>query len=288
MRLTVKQGDRTVNEYRFTKGPVYMGRHANSQVYLPDKAISRQHAVLFTTQDGEWVLEDLDSANKTYLNDEAIHKATVKTGDRIRISNYTMELSFAEDTQAAKSIDMEDTLTAVSRGPQIIIRKPGAEPSPAIRFPAERASDFMQAMEAICEADSLDKVLLTLLDTCAGQFNAYHVWCALRPEVEGPMTCHAGKVRTGQIIELSDIKLNDKITEALANDQYLLFLFSRTPNQKNGEGISSAMIAPILSMAGCYGVLYIDNTPGNEPYSLADLDYLMMLAMHTAVILKNF
>lgn len=80
MRLVVKQDGRKVNELQFTAGPVYIGRGVNSQVFLPDRAVSRQHAVIFTTQDGKWMVEDLDSANKTYLNDKQIHKVEVKKG----------------------------------------------------------------------------------------------------------------------------------------------------------------------------------------------------------------
>jgi hypothetical protein len=39
---------------------------------------------------------------------------------------------------------------------------------------------------------------------------------------------------------------------------------------------------------GCFGVLYIDNAPGRAPYNLSDLDYLMLLAIHTSTIVENF
>ena len=77
MHLVVKQNNRTVNEFRFANGPVYIGRGANSQVFLPDRAVSRQHAVIFSTQNGKWMVEDLDSANKTYLNEKAVHTAAI-------------------------------------------------------------------------------------------------------------------------------------------------------------------------------------------------------------------
>jgi hypothetical protein len=43
-----------------------------------------------------------------------------------------------------------------------------------------------------------------------------------------------------------------------------------------------------MGAAGCFGVIYIDNDKDQEPYSLSDLDYLMLLAIHTAAILENF
>ena len=54
------------------------------------------------------------------------------------------------------------------------------------------------------------------------------------------------------------------------------------------ERIRSALISSIIRPAGCYGVLYIDNAMIHKHYSLSDLDYLMLVAMHTAAILKKF
>ena len=60
MRLVVKRDGHTVNEFQFDKGPIHIGRHADSQIFLPDRIISRHHAVIFRTQDGKWTVEDLD------------------------------------------------------------------------------------------------------------------------------------------------------------------------------------------------------------------------------------
>ena len=54
------------------------------------------------------------------------------------------------------------------------------------------------------------------------------------------------------------------------------------------DRIRSAMVAAIMRPDGCYGVLYVDNAMIHEHYSLSDLDYLMLIAMHTASILNKF
>ena len=40
MRLIVKKDGQTVNDFRFERGPVYIGRHEHSQVFLPDRVVS--------------------------------------------------------------------------------------------------------------------------------------------------------------------------------------------------------------------------------------------------------
>ena len=291
MRLIVKKDGQTVNDFRFERGPVYIGRHEHSQIFLPDRAVSRQHAAIFATQDGTWVLEDLDSANKTFLNDKAIHKAPIKTGDCIRIGDFEIEVAL--DADAGKPIHLEDTLIPTPResGPasaaparEIIVRKPDVERAPDIQLPAMRVKDFLQATEAICKSNGPEEVLKTLLSIALTQFRAHNSWCALRALPEGPMTVHAGKSRDGGALELSDIKVHKKVSQAIEKQEFLLL--PQFPLQDGKP--CSAMIAPIIDPSGCFGVLYVDNAGEKRYYTLSDLDYLMLLAIHTAAIVENF
>jgi len=293
MRLVVKKDGQTVNEFRFERGPIYIGRHEHSQVFLPDRAVSRQHAAIFAARDGEWILEDLDSANKTFLNGKAIHKFPIKNGDRIGIGNYEIEVNLESDIEASENINLEDTLvpapretSTASAGPsqQIIVRKPEVERAPDINLPAMRVKDFLQATEAICKSNGPEEVVKTLLGIALKQFRARNSWCALRPIPKGPMTTHAGKNRDDGKLEFGEIKLHKKITHAIENQVFLLF-----PRVTSQEGKAySAMIAPIMDPSGCFGVLYLDNAGERQYYTLSDLDYLMLLAIHAATVVENF
>jgi len=285
MRLVVKQAGRVINELRFTKGPIYIGRLTNSQIFLPDRRVSRQHAVIFCTQQQQWMIEDLDSANKTYLNDEIVHKARVKTGDRLKITDFTIEIDLEKDNEPTEQIHLEDTLVGVAHEPQTIIRNLDETDAADMKLPAERIMHFARAAELICEADNLGEMAEVLLGIAAGQFNAFHTFCGLRAAHTGPMSAHAGRCRDGRILKLEAIKLRAKISEAL--EKGLFMLLPNLALQKQ-EKVQSAIIAPIKGSAGCFGVLYIANATSDRPYNLSDLDYLVLLAVHTATILKNF
>ncbi|MEN6386373.1 MAG: hypothetical protein ABFD79_14410, partial [Phycisphaerales bacterium] len=56
---------------------------------------------------------------------------------------------------------------------------------------------------------------------------------------------------------------------------------------ESAERIRSAMMASIKRPSGCFGIIYIDNAMVHEHYSLSDLDYLMILAMHAAAVIKS-
>ncbi|MFC1676765.1 FHA domain-containing protein [Planctomycetota bacterium] len=288
MRLIVKQNDRVISEFQFEAGPVSIGRVAENQIVLSDKAVSKKHAVISCDQDGKWAIEDMDSANKTYLNDKAIHQSQIQTGDTIHISDFAIEIDLEE--KADSPAQMEDTLqieaTLTTPKHETVVRKPDAAHAPAMRLAARRLTEFSQATEAISAATDLDELVITLLDVTLKQFDAFHVWCALRPQPGGPMTCHAGKKRNGQAIGLEEIKLAEKVTQAVEKGQSLV-LPRVTAQLQAAEQIRSALIAAILLSDGCYGVLYIDNAMIQNHYSLSDLDYLMFIAIHTAATIKN-
>jgi pSer/pThr/pTyr-binding forkhead associated (FHA) protein len=294
MRLTVKQNESTINEFEFQQGPIYIGRHANSQIYLGHRAVSRQHAVIFQDKNGKWIAEDLDSTNKTYLNDQTIHKSEIKTGDVIKIVDFSIEVNIGPKEKKSKAIDLEDTLTktvfnleeTLTAPHDIVVRKPDAGGAPAMRLPAQRLKDFSRATESISKVHNSDELLLKLLDIVLDQFGANRVWCALRNQPTGPMTSHSGRQRSGRAVDLAEIKLAEKITQVVEKTQYMM-LPRVSAQMEAQEQISSAMIAPIMRQTDCFGVIYIDNAGAQKNYTLSDLDYLMLITIHTATVLEK-
>ncbi len=297
MRLVVKKGDSIINELQFGAGPVNIGRHADSQVFLPNKTVSRYHAVLYSTQEGSWMIEDLDSVNKTFLNGTPVHKSAIKSGDTIRIVEFNIDINLADETIAGEPINLDDTLiTAIDDSaethhndpfePKIVVRRTDSGRAPDIKLPVSRTAAFAHAAEAICKANDLDGVLKVLLTITLKQFSAGHVWAALRNKASGSMEVHAGKSRGGQSVTLEHLRLKDKINETIDKQQFLLV--SRIPTKRGEQPIHSALIAPVAGEGGCFGVLYIDNDMAHQRYDISDLDYLMLLAIHTSTIVENF
>ncbi len=287
MRLVVKQGKRVINTFQCTQGPVYIGRHSQSQIFLPEAAVSRQHAVLFATAEGRWTIQDLDSANQTYLNDKPVHEALLDTGDCIRIADFTIEVDLEEGATPDRRIHLEDTLTGVRREPQVIKRNPDTQHAPDIRLPAGRAADFIRATEVICQANGPEEVLNALLDVLSEQFAAHRVWCMLRNDPDGPMMAEGGRAANGQTLALADIGLKDAVVRhALEKREFLLL--PQAPAQGDQKVARSVMIAPAVGATGCFGLLYVDNDVNCEPYTPSDLDYLMLIAIHLAAALENF
>jgi hypothetical protein len=291
MRLVLKQKDGETKEFQFAQGPIQIGRAADSHVFLPDRTVSKKHAVIACDGDGRWHVQDAGSANKTYLNGEVIQTAEIKTGDSIRITDFTIEVNLDDVAQEAHAAEMEDTLNLeaglATPVHETVVRKPDAGHAPAMRLPAKRLSDFSHACDAICKSKNLEELLMTLLGVSLKQFGAFHTWCALREQPTGPMTYHAGKRRDGQAVDLGELTLAEKINQAVERGQSLV-LPRVAADVETKARIRSALIAAIVGPAGCYGVIYVDNAMVHDHYTLGDLDYLMLVASHTAAVLNRF
>jgi len=85
-------------------GAMTVGRSSESDVCIPIEEISRNHARLQSAADGV-VVEDLASANGTFVNDHRVHASTlVKPGDEVRFDTVRfLLLSPAQEMQQQRS-----------------------------------------------------------------------------------------------------------------------------------------------------------------------------------------
>lgn len=286
MRLIVKRGDNVVNELRFSKGPIYIGRQIGSQVFLPDRAVSRQHTVIYTTTEGKWVAEDLDSANKTYLNNEVIHKAEIKDGDMLKVSDFQIEILIEDTEKSGAGVSLEDTLHATLHEPQIVIRHMESTDAPLIKMQAKRGQDFAYAAAEVCKCLDSNELMTTLLDLLFKQFKPFHGWIGLRKNPEGPIEVSKGKEKSGTSVKLEELVFSSRVNEALKMHNYILI--PRLPMRAESDNkVNSAIIAPIMSEKNCYGAFYADNSLDHERYGLNDLDYMILVSLMAAAFVRN-
>lgn len=289
MRLFVSLSGSSVNELKFDRGPIYVGRQKGSQVFLPDPAVSRQHAVFYTTKDGTWILEDLGSANKTFLNNTAIHKSELKNGDIIQVADFQIRVNLEEDEDHSHlaEIDKEETLVGAQIRKELhtVERNPEAGDAPPIRFPAKRIKQLASAIDQICSERSLTALFKILEEVLLRQFAAHHAWVSLRKEPGGPMDAEGGRKVTTETVKRLDLAVPTSLDEALEKHKYLLI--HQLPRQIINRGIRSVIIAPVMYQKDCFGVFYLENSTEHAHYSLMDLDYLMILALYTGIVIQR-
>jgi diguanylate cyclase (GGDEF)-like protein len=64
---------------------VTLGRDVNCAVAIPDGAVSRTHARIELQDDGRYRIEDLNSTNGTFVNDERVTRGYLTDGDYLRV-----------------------------------------------------------------------------------------------------------------------------------------------------------------------------------------------------------
>jgi serine phosphatase RsbU (regulator of sigma subunit) len=95
--LVAQQGDRR-RVPLFPQGPMLVGRGAHNHLVLNDYRISRQHARVTPEQDG-FVVYDLNSANGTFVNGDAVRRRQLTPQDEVSFGPISFKLEFqAEET----------------------------------------------------------------------------------------------------------------------------------------------------------------------------------------------
>lgn len=100
-----------------------IGRAAINQICIPQQHVSRQHASI-EFHDGMFVINDMGSANGTFLNDQLVKTPTpLMAGDKIRL--YTPELDFvAVTTDDTSENPISVSLLATDETPSAVIGIP--------------------------------------------------------------------------------------------------------------------------------------------------------------------
>ncbi len=108
--LTVTQGESQGRRLKLGDVPVTMGRSADCDFRLLNRAISRLHCRVWRDNSGFWV-RDLNSTNKTYLNDRPVVEARLKDGDFITVGGTVVQFTQEKDVDHAAQSEFFDLVT---------------------------------------------------------------------------------------------------------------------------------------------------------------------------------
>ncbi|MBN2496280.1 MAG: FHA domain-containing protein [Deltaproteobacteria bacterium] len=75
------------------RGDVFLiGRGSKCDFVIQHRSVSREHAVITRERSG-WFIEDLNSANGTWLEGEQISKYRIRGGEEVQISSHNIRLT---------------------------------------------------------------------------------------------------------------------------------------------------------------------------------------------------
>lgn len=122
IKLRLSLMGRPVRNYTFTKTVVSVGRDPGADIYVDNPGVSREHFRLERTENGEYQIVDLGSANGTFINDQMVNTAVVRNNDVVRFGKYTLWVGYEADRRAM-SRDEAATAAAGTAGHTVVLSR---------------------------------------------------------------------------------------------------------------------------------------------------------------------
>lgn len=111
MRLVLKFDGQDVQEFVLDKQEISIGRTAKNDIAIDNLAVSGLHATVHKTHDGA-VLQDMNSTNGTFVNDNEISRHNLQDGDIIGIGKHQL-LFFTESVFSVAGSDAQSEATVM-------------------------------------------------------------------------------------------------------------------------------------------------------------------------------
>ncbi len=113
--LVVQQGAEIGRDFRLRRHGMVIGRSPEADIRLLDGRVSRAHARIapsggLLAEDGAYVLEDLQSTNRTFVNSDPIGRVTLAHGDRVQIGDTVLEFVVLDEVEASIHARIRDRI----------------------------------------------------------------------------------------------------------------------------------------------------------------------------------
>ena len=270
------------------EGETRVGRSSDLQVSLPDRSVSRMHALLRRTGDVV-VLEDVGSRNGTSVNGVRVRGSQrLQPEDRISFGNVTLRLVTQElPVQPTLSEHAQLDSTFKLQWKDVRAPAPAESREPASMFQVlSDMGEFLvrhQPQEEIFEAclDSVEKLV------------PFQRACLLLLNAAGQPELRAARVK-GESTNLNELALSQTMVATVIHERASLLVrdaqtdtrFQLQESVILGK-IRSALVAPLFDNTSVIGVLYADTRELTVAYDKDHLRQLALLANILAVKITN-
>jgi predicted component of type VI protein secretion system len=150
MKLILKFEETTLKEVGLGERPVTIGRGPDNDIHIDNLAVSTHHAKIYKDA-GRVIIEDLNSLNGTFMNNQRITKSFLKIGDKILIGKHHILLDDTISGEApvaapkAAAPKIQETVMLDAKARKALLDQAlaaqaagGAAGTPAAAAPAER------------------------------------------------------------------------------------------------------------------------------------------------------
>ncbi|MEZ6119020.1 MAG: sigma 54-interacting transcriptional regulator [Pirellulaceae bacterium] len=272
--LTVTSGERTGTNYMLDSTKVsQLGRGADCEVVVTDPGCSRIHARILR-REGQWFVQDAESRNGTFVNDQRIDEAALFEESRIRIG--TTEFTFHHSDQ-----------------PPTLVTRTQPRPEHIVKETAIRPEDSSQMLLSALERGEFAHDLLLLYqlsvrllgsgdqdDVIESSLRLLHD--RTRSSVVGFLwVSDAGKLRTKFVLPNSaaEISLSDSLTEVVCEQGRAVWMSNKGSTRDASNSLRSyadAMCIPLVRDKLTLGAIHLYREEGR--FRQVDFDFAISTA----------
>ena len=289
--------------------PVVIGRETD-QLPLKDNSVSRRHAEM-RPENGNWILQDLQSSNGTYLNGVRLNRpARLKDGDQIKLGGTLLVFSgeqpsghFSGPTQTRGLIQMaregammdSSILSAVSSSDDSLIL---AAPETADAVHAwkimYRLAELLGAglpvdvflervTDMIMEGVAVDRIFVLMRDEETAELQPQVV----RYRAKGKGKSKPDKITTSQTIINHVVESKEGVlcANAMTDERF-------ADERNKGDsihrlGLRSVICVPVLAHDEVHGVIHLDCSMSHHTYTGEQLRLVTAIGRMTGMAIEN-
>jgi two-component system NtrC family sensor kinase len=280
--------------------PQQIGRSSEA-LPLSDQAISRRHAEL-TPDDGKWFINDLNSANGTFVNGQRVTRPRLlQAGDQIRTGlsifvygrndkappshgvrvAHNGEIDSLVEHRIAGGPGNDDSMIMAVAEPSEVATlqlKVIYEMTQLIATTVERKVLLEQIVDLIFDYFSADRGFVLLLNEDHDRLDPVVVRHRVPPRDKEQTQITVSRTIVQHVLREGEGVLT---SNAMSDDRF------KGGDSVAGFGIRSAICVPIRYKDRIFGVLHIDSQIANYTFTEDQLRLMAAIGVHTGLALAN-
>ena len=274
--------------------PFLIGRQPDNNLVLRDNRASRTHARIIA-EEGQYVLEDLDSRHGTWVNGERVARHVLRNSDRIDLGvPESYQLTFTLEAGEINRIMDKISSTSGTAGM-------GDNNLAKLR-------SLVEVARALQNSLSTQEVLTAVVDAALAVTGCERGFLLLRKG--DTLEVSVSRDLAGQPLDASDLRVPTSVIQRALNSRRELLSMSFNPGQETMEALDRSVAALELRSAVCVplvlvqsgsmeetriashaqqtvGLLYLDSRMSPADLSAGNREVLTTLAIEASTILQN-
>lgn len=290
----VKNGKKT--RYPLDQERVVLGRHPDCDIQFRESLLSRHHLEIIRIGD-EFVANDLESSNGSFLNNEPMSRGhTLRNDDTLSLARAVQVRFESDDPAHQRDRDRQFPLEISEDDSSMIMSSLESSSGfgPLESQPQVKLRAVVEISRSLVGSVDLEKLLPRLLDSLFRIFVDADRGCILLKDLEtGEMRPAAQKLRRPG--DDQTVKLSRTVVRRVLEDRTGILSYDARNDEifkdaKSIDGLSirSMMCVPLLGRNGePIGLINIDTTQHDKHFRSDDLDLLLAIAGQAALSIEN-